>query len=96
MPKINYLLIKLTLNLPRYAKKIIAIVSDAASCVIATWIAYYLRLEKVVLLQGNVLWAAIISITLIVTIFWIFGLYKTIFRYSGKSEVKTLYLYTRK
>ena len=90
MPKSNYFLIKQTLNLPRYAKKILAIFSDAALCVIATWIAFYLRLDKLVVLQGNILWAAIISIVIAITVFWFCGLYRTIFRHSGKSEVITI------
>lgn len=90
MPKSNYFLIKQTLNLPRYAKKILAIFSDAALCVIATWIAFYLRLDKLVVLQGNSLWAAIISIVIAITVFWFCGLYRTIFRHSGKSVVITI------
>ena len=64
MQKNNHFLIKQTLNLPRYAKQVLAIFSDSALCVIATWIAFYLRLDKAVVLQGNSLWAAIISIVL--------------------------------
>ena len=74
MPKINYFLIKKTLNLPRYAKQVLAILSDSALCIIATWIAFYLRLDKAVVLQGNSLWAATISIVLAITVFWFSGL----------------------
>jgi len=90
MPKINNFLVKQILNLPRYAKQVLAIFSDSALCVIATWIAFYLRLDKAVVLQGNSLWAAIISIVLAITVFWFCGLYKTIFRYSGKSVIITI------
>ena len=90
MQKNNHFLIKQTLNLPRYAKQVLAIFSDSALCVIATWIAFYLRLDKAVVLQGNSLWAAIISIVLAITVFWFSGLYKTIFRYSGKAVVITI------
>jgi FlaA1/EpsC-like NDP-sugar epimerase len=90
MPKINNFLVKQILNLPRYAKQVLAIFSDSALCVIATWIAFYLRLDKAVVLQGNSLWAAIISIVLAITVFWFSGLYKTIFRYSGKSVIITI------
>ncbi len=90
MPKINHFLVKQTLNLPRYAKQVLAIFSDSALCVIATWIAFYLRLDKAVLLQGNSFLAAIISIVFAITIFWFAGLYKTIFRYSGKAVVVTI------
>lgn len=90
MAKINHFFIRQTLNLPRYAKQILAILSDSALCIIATWIAFYLRLDKAVVLQGNSFLAAIISIFLAITIFWFAGLYKTIFRYSGKSVVITI------
>ena len=90
MAKINHFLVKQTLNLPRYAKQVLAIFSDSALCIIATWIAFYLRLDKAVILQGNSFLAAIISILLAITIFWFAGLYKTIFRYSGKSVVITI------
>tara|TARA_B100001057_G_scaffold467901_1_gene526494 strand:+ start:2648 stop:4606 length:1959 start_codon:yes stop_codon:yes gene_type:complete len=90
MQKNNYHLITQTLNLPRYAKQVLAILIDSALCIIATWIAYYLRLDKAILLQGNSLWAAIISITIALTVFWFAGLYRTIFRHSGKDVMITI------
>ena len=33
-------------NLPRYAKKIIAIIIDVGLCILCTWFAFYLRLEE--------------------------------------------------
>ena len=34
------------LSLPRYSKKSIAILSDICLCILATWIALVLRLDK--------------------------------------------------
>ncbi len=90
MQKKNYHLFIQTLNLPRYAKQVLAILSDSALCVIATWIAYYLRLDKAILLQGSSLLAAIISIFLALMVFWFSGLYRTIFRHSGKDVMITI------
>jgi hypothetical protein len=37
---------KSILPLPRYAKRIIAIIVDIGLCILFTWIAFYLRLEE--------------------------------------------------
>ena len=34
------------LNLPRYAKRIVAIILDLGLCILCTSIAFYLRLEQ--------------------------------------------------
>ena len=34
------------LSIPRYAKKIIAIIVDLGLCILCTWLAFYLRLEE--------------------------------------------------
>ena len=87
--KFNYLF-KSVLVLPRYAKQTIAITSDAALCVICLWIAFFLRIDQFVSLQGNIIWAAVFSISLVIPIFWLFGLYRTVFRYSGKSVIVSI------
>ncbi len=80
-------------NLPRYAKRIIAIFSDAFLCVFALWIAFYLRIGEFINLSTiqenaqNIIIVAILSIIIAIPIFWLFGLYRTLFRYSGKSAV---------
>jgi FlaA1/EpsC-like NDP-sugar epimerase len=76
---------KSILNLPRFAKQIIAIIVDLSLCVLCTWFAFYLRLDEFISIQGVALVAAMLSAVLALPIFWLFGLYKTIFRYSGLS-----------
>jgi FlaA1/EpsC-like NDP-sugar epimerase len=76
---------KSILNLPRFAKHIIAIIVDLNLCVLSTWFAFYLRLDQFILIQGVALTAVIVSVALALPIFWILGLYRTIFRYSGLS-----------
>ncbi|MGB0233592.1 MAG: SDR family NAD(P)-dependent oxidoreductase, partial [Candidatus Puniceispirillaceae bacterium] len=82
----------LILGLPRPAKRAIVMVVDAGLAVFSVWIAFYLRLgyfqpvfeER----DGLSLLPAIIVAVLVSTpIFIIFGLYRTIFRYSGAPAV---------
>jgi FlaA1/EpsC-like NDP-sugar epimerase len=76
---------KSILNLPRFAKKIIAITVDLNLCVLSTWLAFCLRLDQIISIQGTALTAVMVSVALALPIFWILGLYRTIFRYSGLS-----------
>ena len=75
------------LDLPRLAKKAIAVLSDISLCIICVVIAFYLRLEEFIPLKGPVITAAWASIVLAIPIFWLSGLYRTIFRYSGSSII---------
>jgi len=76
---------KSILNLPRFAKQIVAIIVDLSLCVLSTWFAFYLRLDQFISIQGVALTAVIVSVALALPIFWLLGLYRTIFRYSGLS-----------
>ena len=78
---------KSVLNLPRFAKKIIAILSDLSLCFATVVFAFYLRLDQLVYLEGSILTAALVSTLLALPIFWLTGLYHTIFRYSGSSII---------
>jgi FlaA1/EpsC-like NDP-sugar epimerase len=73
------------LLLPRFAKQIIAIIVDLSLCVLCTWLAFYIRLDQFILIQGTALTAAMVSVALALPVFWLLGLYRTIFRYSGLS-----------
>jgi FlaA1/EpsC-like NDP-sugar epimerase len=76
---------KSILNLPRFTKQIIAIIVDLSLCVLSTWLAFYLRLDQFISIQGLALTAVIVSVALALPVFWLLGLYRTIFRYSGLS-----------
>ena len=39
------------INLPRYTKRIIAILIDIGLCIFCTWFAFYLRLEQFIKLN---------------------------------------------
>ena len=75
------------LSLHRYSKRTIAIITDIALCVLCTWLAFLLRLEEIILLRDFNFYSALISIVIAIPIFWLFGLYRTIFRYTDLSIV---------
>ncbi len=71
------------LNIPRQAKTFVAISLDFAACVISIWASYYLRLGDLVYLSEKGMESLIIALTIALPIFYVFGLYKAIFRHSG-------------
>ena len=66
------------INLPRYTKRVIAILIDIGLCIFCTWLAFYLRLEEFVKINDVTTLAVEISILIAIPIFWLMGLYKTI------------------
>ncbi len=72
-----------TLNLPRYAKTFIAISLDFACCVVSVWASYYLRLGDLVYLSEKGIESLFLSLLISLPIFYLFGLYKSIYRHSG-------------
>ena len=93
----NYIkkLLNNTLSLHRYSKRLIAIITDALLCIICTWIAFLLRSEYWISLKPTIeipllyqdlnFKSALFSAMIAIPIFWVFGLYRTIFRYTGFS-----------
>ena len=75
------------IELPRYTKRIIAIIIDTGFCIVCTWLAFYLRLEKFIQINDVTTLAVEISVLLAIPIFWLMGLYKTIFRFQGSSII---------
>ena len=80
------------INLPRYAKRIIAIIVDIGLCILCTWLAFYLRIEQFIKINDVTILAFEISVLLAIPIFWILGLYKTIFRFAGSSIIFTVFV----
>lgn len=83
-------LAKIALSFPQLIKRTIIIVFDSGMCFLATWLAFYLRLGDFVPLTGSLLWPASVSIILVLTIFTVSGLYKTIYRFIGTSSIMSL------
>tara|TARA_B110000027_G_scaffold127709_1_gene147326 strand:- start:205 stop:2121 length:1917 start_codon:yes stop_codon:yes gene_type:complete len=80
------------INLPRYAKRIIAVIIDIGLCIFCTWIAFYLRLEEFIKINNITILAVLISISLAIPIFWLSGLYKTMFRFAGLSIILNVFV----
>lgn len=78
------------LYLPRYSKRAIAIITDAGLCILCTWLAFIIRFEDLILFKDFNFNSAIISILIMIPVFWLFGLYRTIFRYTGFSIIFTI------
>jgi len=71
------------LQLPRPAKRLIALSLDAATCVISVWFAFYLRLGYWPNITEEPAYAVLVSIAIALPVFVSFGLYRAIFRYAG-------------
>jgi len=83
-----------TFSLNRYSKRSIAIITDILLCLISTWFAFFVRLEDYNLISNyNFNKAAIISLVAI-PIFWVSGVYRTLFRHAGLSILFTITLST--
>ncbi|WP_341237293.1 nucleoside-diphosphate sugar epimerase/dehydratase [uncultured Limnobacter sp.] len=83
------------LNLPRVAKRLIVLSVDASLCVLAVWLAYYLRLDYWISLTNpdfgwNPLAAVGMSLLIAIPLFVVNGFYRAIFRYSGLSAMFTV------
>jgi FlaA1/EpsC-like NDP-sugar epimerase len=78
------------LRWPRSVKRAIVLAVDVALCVMAVWLAFYLRLGDFVSLQGPVLLAVGVSLGLALPIFVVSGLYRAIFRYSNLMAMATV------
>lgn len=72
---------------PLFYKQAVAITTDICLCIICTWVSYILRLEELILLRDLNPFSFIISIIIAIPLFWIFGLYRTIFRYTNISLI---------
>ncbi len=81
---------KSILSLPRYSKITIAIITDICLCIFCTWLAFVIRLEEIILFKDINFFPSIISIIIAIPIFWICGIYKTIFRFAGLSIIFTV------
>ena len=81
---------KKIVSLPRYAKRIIAIIIDVGLCILCTWLAFYLRLEQFIKINDVTILTVLISVSLAIPIFWLSGLYKMMFRFAGSSIILTV------
>lgn len=78
------------LDMPRLAKRVVALAVDVALCVLTVWLALCLRLEHWVRLEPVHGWAMLGSVLLALPLFVRFGLYRAIFRYAGWNAMVSL------
>lgn len=78
------------LSLHRYSKRTIAIITDIGLCILCTWLAFIIRLEELLLFKQFNFQPILISIIIAIPIFWLFGLYRTIFRFTNLSIILTI------
>ena len=77
------------LEMPRSAKRIIALTLDASLCIATVWLALFLRLGYWPEVMGN-RWIAVAASLLALPVFWSFGFYRAIFRYLGFDALLTV------
>ncbi|MCF8167401.1 MAG: polysaccharide biosynthesis protein [Rhodoferax sp.] len=75
------------LSLPRAAKRAVVLVSDMVLALVATWLAFALRLDSPSWPVDEQWRAYVIAPLLFVPIFLGFGLYRAIFRYTGPTAL---------
>ena len=78
------------LDLPKSSKLIISLSIDAFLCIFTIWISFYLRLGEFSPLGNPMLLPSLISIIFAIPVFYLSGLYRTIFRYSGWPAMLTV------
>jgi FlaA1/EpsC-like NDP-sugar epimerase len=82
------------LHIPRYLKIIFAIFADILICILSLWISYYLRLGEFISIYSDPFYkpykAICISLIIMIPIFLLNNIYKTILIYFGFNSIKPL------
>ena len=78
------------LDLPRYKKLIVSLIVDSFLCFFTVWISFYLRLGRFVPFGNSLIFPSLLSIFFAIPVFYLSGLYRTIFRYSGWPAMLTV------
>lgn len=75
------------LQWPRVAKRLIVVALDIMLALLATWLAFTLRLDVLHRPMGWEWWVYVLAPTLAIPVFVRFGLYRAIFRYTGQAAM---------
>ena len=78
------------LDLPKSSKLIISLLIDTLLCIFTIWISFYLRMGELFPFGNPILMPSLISIIFAIPVFYISGLYRTIFSYSGWPAMLTV------
>ncbi len=76
------------LDWPRAAKLAVVIAVDVVLALLATWLAFTLRLDELHFPVGAQGWVYLLAPVLAIPVFVKFGLYRAIFRYTGQAALK--------
>jgi FlaA1/EpsC-like NDP-sugar epimerase len=71
------------LELPRWVKQFAAMLVDVVCALLATWLAFSLRLDEWHILIAEQKMAYILAVALSIPIFFQYGVYKTVLRFTG-------------
>ena len=82
---------KLILDLPKFIRRSLIILNDVVLCFITVWFAFYLRLDRFLQFENEVLWSSLISVAVALPVFLLFKVYKNIFRHSGIEIVSVIF-----
>ena len=75
------------LGWPRAVKRLVVVALDVVLALVATWLAFTLRLDALNWPTGAQWWVYVLAPLLSVPIFIRFGLYRAIFRYTGQAAL---------
>ncbi|NQW57977.1 MAG: polysaccharide biosynthesis protein [Polynucleobacter sp.] len=75
------------LNLPRWLKQLVVMLADILCVLLATWLAYSLRLEEWHGFIPQQKFAYIAAVLLAIPVFIKFGVYKTVLRFAGAHSI---------
>lgn len=78
------------ISAPRSLKRTAVVAGDGVACVLATILALYLRLGFIPQLTRPIIFLTAFSVALCLSVFWIGGAYRTLFRYMGASTVRLI------
>lgn len=76
------------LEWPRAVKRLVVVALDIVLALLATWVAYTLRLDTPNWPIGEQWWVYLLAPLLSIPIFVRFGLYRAIFRYTGQAALQ--------
>lgn len=83
---------QLVIRLPRWAKRMLLLTVDVSLCILAVWVAYFLRLSIWTPLFDGPFWAAVGSLALAMPIFYFSGVYRPVFRHAESTGVNQIVL----
>lgn len=75
------------LGWPRALKRMVVIALDVVLAMVATWIAFSLRLDELHVPAGSQWWVYVLAPVLAIPVFARWGLYRAIFRYTGQAAL---------